>query len=112
MAYSEDLADRVRLLLTKLTNVKEVRMFGGLCFMVNEKMCIGIMQDTLMCRVDPVRMDDLLELGHCKLMEFTGRPMKGFLIVDHTGIETQNQLKTWVDLCLEFNPKAKASKKK
>lgn len=112
MAYSEALAERVRYSLQYTEHVREINMFGGLCFMVDEKMCIGIMKDELMCRVDPVKMDDLLEHGHCKLMEFTGRPMKGFLIVEPSGFETQHQLKTWVNLCLAYNPMAKASKKK
>jgi TfoX/Sxy family transcriptional regulator of competence genes len=112
MAYSESLAERVRYSLQNTEHVREINMFGGLCFMVNEKMCIGIMKDELMCRVDPSKMDDLLEHGHCKHMEFTGRPMKGFLIVESSGFETQQQLETWVNLCLAYNPMAKASKKK
>ena len=111
MAYSEELAERVRYSLQNTEHVREINMFGGLCFMVDEKMCIGIMKDELMCRVDPVKIDDLLEHVHCKHMEFTGRPMKGFLIVESSGFETQHQLETWVNLCLAYNPMAKASKK-
>lgn len=112
MAFSEALAERVRHTLQHSEHVKELNMFGGLCFMVDDKMCVGIMKDELMCRVDPLKMDELLERGHCKLMEFTGRPMKGFLIVEPAGFESQHQLETWVNLCLEYNPIAKASKKK
>jgi TfoX/Sxy family transcriptional regulator of competence genes len=112
MAYDENLADRVRETLAELPNVEEKEMFGGVCFMVNEKMCAGVMKEELMCRVDPSLMAQLLEKPGCSQMDFTGRPMKSYVLVTKEAIKTKKQLDCWIDLCLEFNKKAKASKKK
>ena len=87
-------------------------MMGGLCFMVNGKMCLGVSDQRLMVRLDPAVEVESLQLRGCKQMDFTGRPMKGYVFVHPEGIETDTQLLHWVNLALEFNPKAKASKKR
>lgn len=112
MAYNEILADRIREQLVDLPNIKEKEMMGGLTFMVNDKMCIGIIKDEMMCRIDPELQETALEKKGCRIMDFTGRPMKGYVMVDDTGMKSQKEFDYWINLCLEFNTKAKASKKK
>lgn len=113
MAYNEFLADRVRQLLSssKLP-VEEKKMMGGLCFMVNDKMCVGVNGENLMARIDPELYTLALNRTGCKEMDFTGRPMKGFVFIDPEGTDMDEDLEYWVQLCLDFNPKAKSSKKK
>lgn len=113
MAYSEYLADRVRRSLKGLNSTYEERkMFGGMCFLVDEKMCVGIINDDLMVRIDPVNQEDFLKEDGVRIMDFTKRPMKGYLYVAPDCIDMDNDLDKWVNRCLEFNPKAKSSKKK
>ena len=112
MAYNEQLANRIREQLVDLPNIKEKEMMGGLTFMVNDKMCIGIIKDEMMCRIDPELQDTALEKTGCRIMDFTGRPMKGYVMVDETGMRNQKELDYWINLCLAFNVKAKSSKKK
>ena len=112
MPYDEKLANRIRERLAELDNVEEKKMMGGLCFMVNDKMCVGIMKDDLMCRIDPEVYESSLEKTGCKEMALGGKTMKGYVLVDETGTRTKKDLECWVHLALEFNPKAKSSKKK
>lgn len=113
MAYNEKLADRTReIIFLSHKNVEEKKMFGGLCFMVNGKMCVGVEQERLMVRLDPERYDEAMEKEGCKPMDFTGKIMKGYAFVDIDSLNTKKKLEYWVKLALEFNKKAKASKKK
>jgi len=113
MAYNEFLADRVRASLKELqTAFDEKKMFGGICFMVDDKMCIGIIKEDLMVRIDPVKQDEFLKETGCRLMDFTKRPMIGYLYVEPEGIDLDEDLNKWVKRCLDFNPKAKKSKKR
>ena len=80
--------------------------------MVDEKMCVGIVKNELMARIDPEIYDEALSKKGCKEMNFTGRPMKGFVFVEPEAIDLDTDLDYWIDLCLDFNPKAKSSKKK
>ena len=112
MAYNEILANRIRQKLADLENIEEKQMMGGLTFMYNSKMCIGIIADEMMCRIDPTLHDFVLEKNGCRTMNFTKRPMKGYVMVDNTGMKTQKEFDYWINLCLEFNNKAKSSKKK
>ncbi len=112
MAYNEQLAKRIREQLADLPNMKEKEMMGGLTFMVNDKMCIGIIKDEMMCRIAPEMQDTVLERTGCRIMDFTGRPIKGYVMVDYTGMRTQKEFDYWISLCLEFNSYAKSSKKK
>lgn len=113
MAYNEKLADRVRETIA-LTHkkVEEKKMFGGLCFMVNDKMCVGVEQERLMVRLDPAKYDEVMEKDGVKPMDFTGRVMKGYVFVDIDALKSKKQLDYWVSLALEYNKIAKASKKK
>ena len=113
MAYNEKLADLARELIAETqTNVEEKAMFGGLCFMVNDKMCLGVEKDRLMVRLDPAVYDEVMEKEGCKPMDFSGKPMKGFVFVDADAVNTKKRLVYWVKLALEYNKIAKASKKK
>jgi TfoX/Sxy family transcriptional regulator of competence genes len=113
MAYNEKLADRTREIIAEAhKNVEEKKMFGGLCFMVNDKMCIGVEQERLMVRLDPAIYEEVITKEGCKPMDFTGKVMKGYVFVDIDALTTRKKLEYWVKLALEFNKKAKASKKK
>lgn len=113
MAFNEKLADKVReLIAEKESNIEEKRMFGGLCFMVNEKMCIGVEQERIMVRLDPAVYDAVMENDGCTPMDFTGKIMKGYVFVDADVVTTKKKLSYWVNLALEYNKIAKASKKK
>src|SRR6476646_3064643 len=98
MAYNEKLADRTREIIA-LThkNIEEKKMFGGLCFMVNDKMCIGVEKDRLMVRLDPARYDYVIEKEGCQPMNFTGKIMKGFVFVSEKVLTTKKNLEYWVN---------------
>ena len=113
MAYNEKLADRVRELFTVTDKkIQEKRMFGGLCFMVNDKMCLGVEQQRLMVRIDPLKYEEALEKEGARPMDFTGKVMKGYIFVDIDALNTKKKLEYWLNLALEYNKIAKASKKK
>lgn len=113
MAYNEKLANMTRELIALTEKeVTEKAMFGGLCFMVNDKMCVGVEKDRLMVRLDPAKYDEAMEQEGCKPMDFTGRVMKGYVFVDADVLTTKKKLQYWVKLALEYNKIAKASKKK
>lgn len=113
MAYNENLADRCREIIAQSEDdVEEKKMFGGLCFMVNEKMCIGVMKEKLMLRLDPNIIEQVLEEEGCEPMDFTGKSMKGFVYVSDDVLHTKKKLEHWVQLALAYNPLAKATKKK
>ena len=112
MAYNEDLVDRVRTELAHQKAVEEKKMMGGLTFMVNGKMCVGVSKDDLMVRLDPAVYDAALKRKGCREMDFTGKPMKGFVFVGPEGTGDKKNLDYWIQLALNFNKRAKASKKK
>jgi TfoX/Sxy family transcriptional regulator of competence genes len=80
--------------------------------MVNGKMCMGVIGDELMCRVGPAALDQLLDQPGCRPMTMGAKTMNGYVLVDEYGIKTNEDFRNWIARCLEFNPKAKASKKK
>ncbi len=112
MTYNESLAHRIRETIAYVEAVKEKQMMGGLTFMVNNKMCIGIIGDEMMCRIDPALQEEALEKTGCRIMDFTGRPMKGYVMVDETGMKSVKDFTYWINLCLDFNSRAKSSKKR
>ena len=112
MAYNEKLADRIRESLADLPNIEEKEMMGGLTFMVNDKMCVGIIKDEMMCRIDPNFHETAIEKTGCRTMDFTKRPMKGYVMIDDTGMKTKKEFDYWIKLSLDFNKQAKSSKKK
>lgn len=113
MAYNEFLADRMRLVLKeKSVHYLEKRMMGGLTFMVDDKMCVGIVKDDLMARIHPDIYEEALKREGCKEMNFTGRPMKGYVFISPEGTDMDTDLAYWIQLALDYNPLAKSSKKK
>jgi len=92
--------------------VEEKKMFGGLCFMVNDKMCVGVESQRLMVRLDPNKYDEVIEKDGCGPMDFTGKIMKGYVFVDIDALHTKKKLEYWVNLALDYNKIAKVSKKK
>lgn len=113
MAYNEALADRTREIISHThTNVEEKKMFGGLCFMVNDKMCVGVEKERLMVRLDPEKYDEVLEKEGCAPMDFSGKPMRGYVFVSIDALNTKKKLEYWIKLALEYNSIAKPSKKK
>lgn len=112
MAYNEKLSNRVREALAGLNRVEEKYMFGGVCYMLNGKMCIGIVEDELMCRIGPDAYPEALEKPGCREMIFTGKPMKGYVFVADNGFKTKKQFDYWIGLCVAFNKHAKAAPKK
>jgi TfoX/Sxy family transcriptional regulator of competence genes len=105
VAYDEQLAERVR-------EFEEKRMMGGLCFMVDGKMCVGVEKERLMARMDPEVCEQALQRKGCTPMDFTGRPMRGFVFVNREGFGSDGDLDSWLELALDFNPRAKSSKKR
>ena len=112
MAYSEQLAEKIRGAFRRVPRVEEKKMMGGLTFMVNGKMCVGVSKDDLMVRLDPTAYDTALKKKGCRPMDFTGKSMKGFVFIGPEGTRSKKDLGYWIDLALDFNKKAKASKKR
>jgi TfoX/Sxy family transcriptional regulator of competence genes len=113
MSFNEKMADRVREMIAAAeTNVEEKRMFGGLCFMVNDKMCVGIKAASIMVRIDPVMTEEAEGKEGAERMILKGRELKGYFFVDEEVLRSKKQLAWWVDLALDFNKFAKSSKKK
>lgn len=111
MAYDENLADRIhQKLRERHVAFNDMKMMGGLVFMVNDKMCVGVIKHTLMVRIDPEIFINVLLRPHCHPMDFTGRTMKGYVMVDPEGVDAEVDLDYWIDLALEFNPRAHSSK--
>ena len=95
--YDEDLAARLHEQLADRSDVSERKMFGGLAMMVAGNMAVGIIGDELMVRVGPESYEDALDQPHARIMDFTGRPMKGFVSVAREGIAADADLRSWVD---------------
>lgn len=119
MAYDEYLADRIKQTLNeKKTQFTELKMMGGLCFKVDDKMLCGIHIDKkygdslLMARIGEDEYEKQIEKIECLPMDFTGRPMRGYVFVTPSGFESDKSLSYWMDLCISFNPKAKSSTKR
>jgi TfoX/Sxy family transcriptional regulator of competence genes len=112
MAYNEKLANRIRERLASLPNIEEKEMMGGLTFMYNDKMCVGIIKDELMCRIDPALHETAISKTGCRTMDFTKRPMSGYVMIDESGMKTKKDLEYWIGLALDFNKKAKSSRKR
>ena len=113
MSYNEQLADRVRELIAATEKkIEEKKMFGGLCFMVNDKMLVGVEEERMMVRIGPEGFEEALEKDGCTPMNFTGKVMKGYVFVDRDVLATNKQLSWWISKALAYNKIAKASKKK
>jgi hypothetical protein len=116
MAYDERIAARIRRVVANRRDVEELRMFGGLCFMVRGHMACGIVGDDLMVRVGPASYDEALAEPHVREMDFTGKPLRGMVYVDRNGTSGEAGLGRWVgrgvEHALSLPPKEKAAKKR
>lgn len=110
--YNETLALRVAERLMHIPDIEEKLMFSGLVFMVNGKMCIGVSKAGMMVRIDPNALENLSHKDGWEQMVMGGRPMKGYISVSENVLVRNDELDFWVKLALDFNPFAKASKKK
>lgn len=113
MAFDEYLAERICTVLDKKSiNYEQKKMFGGLCILVDDKMCLGVIKDDLMVRVSE---ETELKYQHdesVRPMDFTKKRMKGYLYVNQLALDREDDLEQWIQRCLDFNPQAKSSKKK
>ncbi len=118
MAYNEEILLRMQqVLLEKNIEFTDKKMFGGVCIMVDDKMCCGTHIDKktnenlLMCRIGEQQYETVIEMPFCIPMGFTGKPMKGLVYILEDGFNTNDKLSYWIQLCLDYNPLAKKSKK-
>lgn len=102
MAYNEVLAERIRSLLARRRGMDERKMFGGVAFLLNGNMCCGVLKNDLIVRVGPDRYEDAITLPHARPMDFTGRPIKGFVYVGPMGCRTGAALAKWIRMGIEL----------
>ncbi|RYY38408.1 MAG: TfoX family protein [Chitinophagaceae bacterium] len=114
MAFDTQLVDRVRSYLAAVPGleIEEKKMFSGLAFLVNGKMCVNISHDRLMCRFDPKRHEEVAERPGFRPMVMKGKEMNGYCYVEPEAIRTPSILHHWIQTCLDFNKEAKASRRK
>ncbi|MBX3720498.1 MAG: TfoX/Sxy family protein [Turneriella sp.] len=113
MAYDTKLAEKIRSYLKDIPGlqVEEKEMFRGITFMVHGKMCISVSNDRIMCRFDPALQADILKKKHVEPMRMKEREYKGYAYVKPEGFKAKKDLVYWLKLCLDFNERAKSSKK-
>ena len=102
MAFDEILAARIRHALARKKNIEEKKMFGGVCFFLNGKMLVGVWRQFLIARLGPGQGDEALLEPHVKKMDITGKPMKGWIMVEPEGVEDDDQLKDWIQRAVKF----------
>ena len=112
MELDEKLLNRIRESIVNLSDIEEKIMFGGVCFMIDGKLCIGVFKDEMLCRIDPALDSVVLEENDCRPMDSSGKSMKGFVFINKEAVKTKKEFDYWIGLCLEYNPRAKASKRK
>lgn len=115
MPFDENLSNRIRELLAVQSVlpdpvITEKAMFGGLCFMVNDKMCICVGIDGIMCRIGAAQAATEIEKGGCRQTVMGGRAMKDYVDVDDSDLRSAGSLEYWITRCLRFNPEAKAAR--
>lgn len=113
MAYDTYLAERISNYFKMLKiPTEEKKMMGGLCYMVDEKMCVGIVKNQLMARIGPENQRLCEGRKGCSPMDFTGRPLAGYIFVDENALDKDDDLFFFIDLAIGFNPEAKSSRRK
>ena len=112
MAINERLTSKLRQAFSNTSEVEEKKMFSGIAFMVNKKLCVTVGDNRIMCRVDPGLHDELIQKSGCSTVVMKGREYKGYIWVNESVLTTKKQIDYWVKLALDFNPKAKATVKK
>ena len=112
MAYSERLTNIIREAFANLPNIEEKKMFRGVCFMVNGKMCICVSGDELMCRVGPDIYEEAIERNGTRAMIHNGKTMRDYVYISEDELRTTADFDYWINHSLAFNKFAKASKPK
>jgi len=112
MPYNEKLADRIREAIADAGKIEEKKMFSGMCFMLNDKMCICVNQDAILCRVGPKAYETALEQPGARPMVMGTRTAKDYVYVDAAAVGSKKELDYWIKLSLAFNKDAKSSKAK
>jgi TfoX/Sxy family transcriptional regulator of competence genes len=112
MAINEKLTSRIREFLADVDKVEEKKMFSGIAFMVDNKLCVAVRNDNVMLRIDPSIHDELVERPGCSPMIMRGKDLNSYVVVDKTVLTSKKELSNWVQLALDYNPTAKSSKKK
>jgi TfoX/Sxy family transcriptional regulator of competence genes len=102
MAYDESLAGRIRNVLARKKRVDEKKMFGGIGFLLNGNMLVGVWKKTMIVRLDPDEGSAALQEPHVKEFAVTGRPMKGWILVEPQGVEDDDQLQLWVNRAWKY----------
>lgn len=113
MAYDPYLEERIDRVLTSMKlDYQSKKMMGGLCYMLDDKMLLGIMKEQMMARIGPEGYAEALQKDGVHEMTFTGRSMKGYVFIDIEALDFDDELDYWIQLCVNYNPLAKRSKKK
>jgi TfoX/Sxy family transcriptional regulator of competence genes len=102
MAFDENLVSRIRAVLSAQPGITERRMFGGIAFLRDGLMFVGVSGNTLMARVGKANYEDSLAHKHVRVMDFTGKPMAGYVFVDAEGTSTKDELAFWVNRSASF----------
>ena len=102
MAFDESLAARIRESLARKKNIEEKKMFGGVGFLLNGNMLVGVWKDSLIARVGPDNYDDALLELHVRAFDITGKPMKGWVLIEPEGVEDDEQSKEWIERATKF----------
>ena len=102
MAFDESLAERIQHALARRKGIEAKKMFGGIGFLLNGNMCVGVWKTSLIIRLDPDEYDDALKEAFVKEFDITGKPMKGWLLVEQKGVEHDESLKDWIGRALNF----------
>jgi TfoX/Sxy family transcriptional regulator of competence genes len=102
MAFSEELAERIRVALARRKNVEEKKMFGGVGFLLNGNMLVGVWKHSLIARLGPDNYDDALLEPHVREFDITGKPMKGWVLIEPEGVEDDERLSDWIGRAMKF----------
>jgi TfoX/Sxy family transcriptional regulator of competence genes len=102
MAFDESLAGRIRNVLARKKNIEEKKMFGGICFLLNGNMLVGIWKDSLIARLGPDQGEEALREPHVKVFDITGKPMRNWVLVEPEGVEDDDQLAGWIERAKKF----------
>jgi TfoX/Sxy family transcriptional regulator of competence genes len=102
MAYNESLAERIRVALTRKKGIKEKKMFGGVCFLLNGNMLVGVWKEFLIARLGPEQGGEALHEPHVRAFDITGKPMRNWVAVEPEGVEDDDQLEEWIQRAVKF----------
>ena len=111
MAYDEGLAERIRKTVSRKRGVSEKEMFGGIAFLLDGKMFVGIVKDDLMVRLDPEQWEAAIAEPHARAMDFTGKPMRGYVYVAPAGLKREAALASWIGRAADYVATLPAKKK-